>query len=98
MSEWVEFAAPRLGLDPAEVPLNDLLGMTGIVAHGVVRPAAPVSSYLLGLAVGRGLLTNEEGDARLRELVREWASERESIAAGSADADGGADAEGGLDA
>lgn len=74
LQEWVDFAAPRLGVDAAEVPLNDLLGMTGIVAHGVVRPAAPVSSYLLGLAVGRGLISYEEGDALLRRLVNEWQS------------------------
>ncbi len=72
LQEWVDFAAPRLGVDATEVPLNDLLGMTGVVAHGVVRPAAPVSSYLLGLAVGRGLISNDEGDALLRRLVSEW--------------------------
>lgn len=27
--------------------------MTKDVAHGVARPAAPVTAYLLGLAVGR---------------------------------------------
>lgn len=72
LQEWVDFAAPELGLEPAEVPLSELLTMTGVVAHGVVRPAAPVSSYLLGLAVGRGLISNAEGDARIRELVRAW--------------------------
>lgn len=76
LREWVAFAAPRLGIDAAEVPLDDLLGMTGVVAHGVVRPAAPVSSYLLGLAVGRGLISNEDGDALLRYLVRDWQAGR----------------------
>lgn len=72
LQEWVEFAAPRLGVSAAEVPVEDLLGMTGVVAHGVVRPAAPVSSYLLGLAVGRGFITDADGDALLRSLVQDW--------------------------
>ncbi|KAB1644809.1 DUF6457 domain-containing protein [Gulosibacter chungangensis] len=79
LREWVEFAAPQLGVDAAEVPLDALLGMTGIVAHGVVRPAAPVSAYILGLAVGRGTISsNEAGDALLRSLVTQWNAQKDS--------------------
>ncbi|MGO1544611.1 MAG: DUF6457 domain-containing protein [Gulosibacter sp.] len=73
LQEWVEFAAPQLGLDAAVVPVNELLGMTGVIAHSVVRPAAPISAYLLGLAVGSGAITSyEAGDALLRELAKAW--------------------------
>lgn len=79
LREWVEFAAQQLGVDAAEVPLDALLGMTGIVAHGVVRPAAPVSAYILGLAVGRGTISsNEAGDALLRSLVTQWNAQKDS--------------------
>jgi hypothetical protein len=31
-----------------------VLDLARDVAHGVMRPAAPLSTYLLGVAVGRG--------------------------------------------
>lgn len=73
LAEWVEIAAPALGLEADEVPIAELLSLTGVVAHGVVRPAAPVTSFLLGLALGRGTIDSAAaGDARLRELVATW--------------------------
>ncbi|MEJ2890228.1 DUF6457 domain-containing protein [Actinomycetospora aeridis] len=59
LSDWIDEVARELGIDelgelvePAVVtPL--VLDMTRDVAHGVARPAAPISAYLLGLAVGR---------------------------------------------
>src|SRR3954470_13267950 len=38
-----------------EVPdSGPILDLARDVAHGVLRPAAPVTAYLVGLAVGRG--------------------------------------------
>lgn len=53
LSAFSEMLATDLGLalDPAEV--EDLvLAVARDVAHGVARPAAPVSTFLLGLAAG----------------------------------------------
>ena len=33
---------------------SELLDLTGDIAHNVVRLAVPLTSYLLGVAVGRG--------------------------------------------
>ena len=38
---------------------SELLGLTGDIAHNVVRLAVPLSSYLIGVAVGRGALPEE---------------------------------------
>jgi molybdopterin-guanine dinucleotide biosynthesis protein A len=54
LDEWVAEAAPLLGIDPAEVPIGTLLELARRAAHGVARPAAPVTTFLLGLAVGSG--------------------------------------------
>lgn len=51
---WTARAAAALGLDGAQVPAALVLDLSRVVAHGVRRPAAPVTAYLLGLAVGRG--------------------------------------------
>jgi hypothetical protein len=56
LEEWTVAACGALGLDPAGTAAHrDLvLDLARDVAHGVVRPAAPLSTFLLGLAVGRG--------------------------------------------
>lgn len=38
---------------------SDLLDLTGDIAHSVVRLAVPLSSYLIGVAVGRGASPEE---------------------------------------
>jgi hypothetical protein len=41
------------------------------VAHAVDRVAAPLTAYLLGVAVGRGLTLPEAAD-RVRALAARW--------------------------
>jgi|tagenome__1003787_1003787.scaffolds.fasta_scaffold20406968_2 hypothetical protein len=71
LREWVEAAGRELGLDPAEVPTNAILDLARDVARGVVRPGAPVTAYLMGLAVGRGAQPTDVAD-RLSELALSW--------------------------
>ena len=55
LDEWVAVAAAELEL--GEVTGEDqrlILDLAREVAHNTVRPGAPVSAYLVGLAVGRG--------------------------------------------
>jgi hypothetical protein len=56
LDEWISDAVDALGLaDVWHSRDRDLvLELARDVAHGVARPAAPVTTYLLGLAVGRG--------------------------------------------
>ncbi|MDG4794662.1 DUF6457 domain-containing protein [Micromonospora sp. WMMD1082] len=54
MDDWVTAACAELGLDPAQVPVPTVLDLARDVAHQVLRPGAPVTAYLLGLAVGQG--------------------------------------------
>ena len=42
-----------------EVTRAELLELTGDIAHSVVRLAVPLSSYLIGVAVGRGTAPHE---------------------------------------
>lgn len=49
---------PQLGLDD-EIPVRQILGAASAVAPKVMRPGVPVSGYLLGLAVGRGMNLDE---------------------------------------
>jgi Domain of unknown function (DUF6457) len=54
LSDWVTAVARELGL--GEVPpgtVDMVLDLTADVAHGVSRPGAPVTAFLVGLAAGR---------------------------------------------
>jgi hypothetical protein len=55
MDEWTAAVCAELGLDPGVADLRVVLDLTRDVAHGVARPAAPFTAYLVGVAVGRGL-------------------------------------------
>lgn len=55
LHEWNGLVATALDVDPAVVAAtqDDVLDMVRDVAHGVVRPAAPLTAYVVGLAAGR---------------------------------------------
>jgi hypothetical protein len=53
LEEWTAAAATALGLDPAAIDRDLLLDLTRDVAHGVARPAAPLTAFLVGIAAGR---------------------------------------------
>jgi hypothetical protein len=54
MDDWVAEVSAELGLDGVAVPVTEVLDVARDVAHNVLRPGAPVSAYLLGLAVAGG--------------------------------------------
>ncbi|MYV41997.1 molybdopterin-guanine dinucleotide biosynthesis protein MobA, partial [Streptomyces sp. SID1328] len=49
MHEWIAAAKAGLGID-LDVDIAELLDMTKVVAHEVARPAAPITSFLVGYA------------------------------------------------
>ncbi|GAA2270316.1 hypothetical protein GCM10010149_09550 [Nonomuraea roseoviolacea subsp. roseoviolacea] len=71
LNEWTALACKELGVDPARVDRDLILELTKEVAHGVARPAAPLTAYLLGLAQGAGTAP-EDAVARLTALARDW--------------------------
>jgi hypothetical protein len=75
LDDWLAAAAAELGVDAASVDIGLVLRLTGDVAHGVARPAAPLTAYLLGLAVGRADDPASELEVKaqaLSELARNW--------------------------
>jgi len=60
---WLGEVAGALGVTLEDVLPEDLqaglLDLTGDIAHNVVRLAVPLSSYLIGVAVGRGASPEE---------------------------------------
>jgi len=60
---WLGEVAGALDVTLEDVLTEDLqsglLDLTGDIAHNVVRLAVPLSSYLIGVAVGRGASPEE---------------------------------------
>ncbi len=52
LQEWCAALVDRLELDGVAIDVDALLGLAGQVAHAVVRPAAPLTAYVVGYAAG----------------------------------------------
>lgn len=70
VDDWVASVQDALGLSD-EIDVTLLLDLAREAAHAVARPAAPVTTYLLGLAVAKGA-DIQGAAATLTELAREW--------------------------
>ena len=75
LEAWLEAASKTLELDPEQVDIKVVLDVAKHVAHEVARPAAPLSTFLLGLAVGSGNGELAEQAAVLIERAHRWADE-----------------------
>lgn len=76
LDRWAAELAPALGLGTVDVPTDLLLDVTRDVAHAIVRPAGPITTYLIGLAVANGM-SAEDAAARVQELVNQKSDQAE---------------------
>lgn len=70
LDSWVTTVCGELGIDPAAAP-DAVLDVARDVAHGVSRPAAPLTTFLLGRAVESGVPIDEAIE-RISRLARDW--------------------------
>jgi hypothetical protein len=70
LDSWVTLVCEEFGLEPAAAP-EAVLDVARDVAHGVNRPAAPMTTYLLGRAVESGVPL-EEAAERISRLATTW--------------------------
>ncbi|MBD2893935.1 DUF6457 domain-containing protein [Actinomadura nitritigenes] len=85
LEDWMTAVCDELGLERGDIDRDLVLDLARDVAHGVARPGAPLTAYLLGLAVGRGAPARDAA-ARLTELAEAWGAEPAEPAEPSADA------------
>ncbi|MDT4918471.1 MAG: hypothetical protein QOH89_3171 [Pseudonocardiales bacterium] len=52
LAAWVAELAAALDVDPAAVDRDLILDVARDAAHGVARPAAPLTTFLVGYAAG----------------------------------------------
>jgi len=53
LDEWVRELSDALGVDAAATDVPLLLDVARDTAHGIARPAAPLTTFLVGLAAGQ---------------------------------------------
>ncbi|MFC5501664.1 DUF6457 domain-containing protein [Lysinimonas soli] len=66
---WAELLDDALQLEGAALDLDAVLGVAGVAARAVVRPAAPVTTYLVGYAVGRAAAGGTPVEAAFADAV-----------------------------
>ena len=71
LDDWTNALCAELGLDPEIADQKTVLNLARVAAHTVDRPAAPLTAYFLGMAVGRGEPLAETA-AKLQRLARAW--------------------------
>lgn len=78
LEDWL--SAVRQELDLPEIDAAAVLDLTRDVAHEVARPAAPLTAFLVGVAVGRAgadaARTRNLID-RVSEMARRWPGDAE---------------------
>jgi len=73
LERWSASLGQELGIADLEVDIDAVLALAGVAAHAVLRPAAPLTTYLVGYAAGRsaalGETSGEQATARAAELA-----------------------------
>lgn len=72
LEDWTAAVVEELGLDPADVDRDLVLDLARDVAHGVARPAAPLTAFLVGLAAGRSGQPPRDVAATVSALAASW--------------------------
>jgi molybdopterin-guanine dinucleotide biosynthesis protein A len=71
MSDWIKAVCLELQV-PDDANVDVILDVARVAAHNVERPAAPVTTFLLGYAVAGGMDLNEAA-AKIQALAATWA-------------------------
>ncbi|MGW2201120.1 NTP transferase domain-containing protein [Streptomyces sp. NPDC001774] len=87
LDEWITAVKDELGIE-IDVDTGVLLDLARDAAHGVARPAAPLTTFLVGYAAGRvadsggGPEAVAEAARKAAALANRWAAEADRDAAG----------------
>lgn len=87
LEEWCRSLLQAYELEDVQVDVNAILALAGVAAHSVVRPAAPlttfIAGYAAGLASGSGHPTNSASMESALAVARSLAVDYDAEAAGT---------------
>jgi hypothetical protein len=64
LEEWCRALLQAFELENVEVDVNEVLAVAGVAAHSIIRPAAPLTTFIAGFAAGMASGTGQADDAR----------------------------------
>jgi len=79
LEHWVNDLATVLNVDPSLVNLSQLLDVARDAAHSVTRTAAPIATFLVGVAAAQQGGTREAVDAaanKAQQQAKEYVEDR----------------------
>lgn len=87
LEEWCRSLLQAYELEDVQLDVNAILALAGVAAHAVVRPAAPLTTFIAGfaagLASGSGQATDAASMAAALDVARALASEYDAEPAGA---------------
>lgn len=66
---WVEKLTAKLKLECTPFDIDEILGLAGVAARAVVRPAAPLTTFIVGYAAGRAAAAGADPEQAMRQNV-----------------------------
>jgi Na+/H+ antiporter NhaC len=63
LEEWCRTLLQAYELEGIHVDVNEVLALAGVAAHSVVRPAAPLTTFIAGFAAGMATGSGQATDA-----------------------------------
>ena len=61
LTQWSDQLTAALGIEAVEVDIEAVLALAGTAAHAIMRPAAPLTTYLVGYAAGVAAASRQPG-------------------------------------
>ncbi|XAS68356.1 DUF6457 domain-containing protein [Micrococcaceae bacterium Sec5.7] len=63
LEEWCRTLLRAFELEDVQMDVNEILSLAGVAAHSVVRPAAPLTTFIAGFAAGMASGSGQATDA-----------------------------------
>lgn len=63
LQAWLEKLLAAFEIADVDVDLHAVLNLAGVAAHSIVRPAAPLTTFVAGLAAGMAAGSGQADDA-----------------------------------
>jgi hypothetical protein len=87
LEEWCRSLLQAYELEDVQVDVNAVLALAGVAAHSVVRPAAPLTTFIAGYAAGlascSGQSTGGPSMEQALAVARSLAADYDAEAAGA---------------
>ncbi|HWH26120.1 MAG TPA: DUF6457 domain-containing protein [Pseudolysinimonas sp.] len=85
MEAWTAELSSALNVSDVKVDIDAVLDLAGVAAHAILRPAAPLTTYLAGYAAGLAAAGGPHADAAAAviRIARETAAAHGDTSSGA---------------